>query len=216
MKIRFFRRLKRKLSFSSKSHGSRYYFQQNVIKDKADLKLILNPLPKTEVFKSDKSFLFNEIPLGEITYKTLRSKLGSPSYILWNDEQIPKHRIYFYREHFGSYKFMMQYHFIEKRFVFACNRISSHNGLTTNDKVEIIRQLLIKYTDLENSELKDDFEVKLMDKDGNIIFTYDSVYFFVNYLPNNENTQHLIKEFGLETDIRESLSNHVDGLKDLI
>ncbi|NOX85573.1 MAG: hypothetical protein GXO86_06375 [Chlorobi bacterium] len=216
MKIRFFRRLKRKLRFSSKSHGSRYYFQQNVIKDMADLKLTLNPLPKTKVVESDKSFLFNEIPLREITYKTLKAKRGSPAYILWNDEQIPKHRVYFYREHFGSYKFLMQYHFIEKRFVFACNRISSHNGLTNSDKEEIIRQLLTKYTGLEIKKSKSNFEVKLIDKEGNIIFTYDSVYFLVNYLPNNENTRHLIKEFGLETEIRESLSNHRENLKDLI
>ncbi len=216
MKIRFFRRLKQKLSFSKKDHGSRYYVQQNVIKDKADLKLTLNPLPKTEVFKSDKSFLFNEIPLKEITHKALKAKLGSPAYVLWNDDQIPKHRIYFYRERVGSYKFLMQYHFIEKRFVFACNRISSHNGLTNNDREEIIRQLLLKYTDRDIKGPQDDFEVKMMDGEGNIIFTYDSVYFFVNYLPNNENTQHLIREFGLETDIKESLANHRESLKDLI
>jgi len=216
MKIKFFRNLKKKLSFSSKNHSSKYYFQQNVIKDKADLKLTLNPLPKTEVYKSAGSFLFNEIPLKEITHKTLKAKLGTPAYVLWNDDQIPKHRIYFYRERFGSYKFLMQYHFIEKRFVFACNRISSHNGLSKNDREEIVRQLLLKYTDLEIKEPKDDFEVKMIDKEGNIIFTYDSVYFYVNYLPNNENTQHLIKEFGLDSNVKESLSNHRESLKDLI
>ena len=214
MRIKLFRKLRRKFRLR-KRHGSKYYFQQNLIKDRNDLVLILDPLPGKEVIKSEKTFLFNGIPLGEITRKSMKSELGSPAYILWNDENIPKHKVYFYREYVRSYKFLIQYHFIENKFIFACNRISAHNGLSDEDKQEVVKQLLLKYTDRNPEKPNDNLQLKLTDKNGNIISTTDTVYFLVNYLPNNEHTRHLIKKFGLVAENNER--NHFSkNLKNII
>jgi len=202
MSFKLFRKFRRKIKVR-KNHSSKYYHQQNLIKDKADLIVTLNPLPSTEVYNSDKSFMFNNILLNNLDLKTMKDKLGSPAYVLWNDEMIPKHKIFYYRDHIGNYKFLMQVHFINKNFVFASNRISSRDRLTERDKQEIVRQLLLKYTDRDADEPRDDFELKLIDKDGNTIFTNDTVYFYVNYLPNNDYTRQLIEELNIDTSDRD-------------
>lgn len=215
MKFKLFRKLRRKTNFS-KGRGLRYYSQENVIKDNADLVITLNPLPKTEIIKANKTFSFNGMPLNEINRKTLKNRSNAPSYVLWNNEYIPKHKIYFYREHIGLYKFMMQYHFIDNRFFFACNRISSHNRLTENDKNEIVGQLFKKYIGDENAIPKDNFEIKLVDEENNIIFTNDSVYYYINYLPNNETTRKLIEKLGIHTDNRENLIMLREDINEII
>jgi len=215
MKFSLFRKLRKKARFG-KSHGSRYYYQENVVKDQAELMLILKPLPKTKITKANKTFSINGMPLGEITHKILKAKSGIPSYILWNNEYIPKHKVYYYREHIGLYKFLMQYHFIDNRFFFASNRISSHNRLTQNDKSEIVGQLIKKYTGKEKPVMKENFEIKLTDEEGNIIFTNDTVYYYINYLPNNETTRNLIKKLGIDTDDREKLTMLREDINELI
>lgn len=215
MKIKLFRRLRKRAKLA-KSHDSRYYHQENVIKDKADLVVTLNPLPQTNGYKAKKTFSYNRQPLEEITQKSLKSRLGSPSYILWNHEEIPKHKVYYYRDHIGLYKFLMQYHFFNNQFFFASTRISAQNRLTPKDKTEIVNQLLKKYLDKKPVKTMDDFEIKLIDKNNNLIYTYDTVYFYINYLLNNDTSRLLAEKLGVNKDNGPDFEKLEDEINELI
>ena len=177
----------RKRAKLAKSHDSRYYHQENVIKDKADLVVTLNPLPQTNGYKAKKTFSYNRQPLEEIT-----------------------------RDHIGLYKFLMQYHFFNKQFFFASTRISAQNRLTPKDKKEIVNQLLKKYLDKKPVKTMDDFEIKLIDKNNNLIYTYDTVYFYINYLLNNDTSRLLAEKLGVNKDNGPDFEKLEDEINEMI
>jgi len=199
MAAKFLKRFRKRLSKLRNKNAS-YFIQENVIQGSGDIKSILNPLPGEKAVETKKSIAINEIPLNEITTKKLKSKFGVPSYILKNDQNIPKHKVYFFRDRVGFYKLLMQFHFINNQFFFASTRISVPKGISLERKREIVKQALVKYTGATERKQVKTLDIKLVDKNQNLLFVYDYVSFYLNYLAHNDLKEKLIEEYCTITD----------------
>ena len=193
-----FKRFKKKLpSVTAKS--SAYYTRENIILNMADLLRILNGAPELKEFKTDKELTFNNIPLLEINQAILKRNFDKPAYVLSRSAHIPGHKVVFYKDSVLHFKFLIQYHFINDQFFFACNRLSSHAVLSDSNKKSIINRISKKYLGEENSsDIKP--VIKVVDPNGSIIYTIDDVYFYMYYLPQNETKELLIKKYTDYTD----------------
>ena len=187
-----FKRFKKNLPIST-SKGSAYYRRENVIGNYDDLKKVLEAAPKIPEVKTDVEITFNTIPLNDITIADLKKKFDNPSFVLKN-ENIDGHMVLFYKDSVAYYKFLIQYHFINNKFFFAGNKISSMGVLNDEDKQKIIGRISKKYLheDFDNSE---GWKIKVIDPNGSIIHTLDDVYFHLYYLAGNETTKGLIKQY---------------------
>lgn len=191
-----FKRFKKTLPAST-SKGSTYYERENTIGNLDDLKKVLEGAPKIPSSKTDVEITFNNIPLNEITLAGLKKKFGAPAYVHKN-ELIDGHAVLFYRESVNYYKFLIQYHFINNKFFFASNKISSMGVLNDDDINKILSRISNKYL---NKEFKDKQgrQMKVTDPNGSIIYTFDDVYFHLLYLVNNETTRNLIEKYADHT-----------------
>lgn len=189
----WFKKFKKSVPITTSS-GSTYYKRENNIQNVTDLKEILSGAPKIPELKTDVGITLNNISLSGITVSAIKKKFGTPSYILKNEE-IDSHVVYFYKESVAYYKFMIQYHFINNKFFFAGNKISSMGVLNDEDKVKVISRISKKYLGKEYDPSKG-WLMKVKDPDGNIIYTIDDVYFHLYYLANNKTTEELIKHYG--------------------
>ena len=103
-----------------------------------------------------------------------------------NKENIPGHMIYFYRDTAGYYKFLFQFHFLNGEFFFLKNKISSSASIVSvEDKEKVISQLASKYK-VEDRKTSGSFLFQVNDSKGNIAYTADTVYFYINYLRGGE------------------------------
>lgn len=191
---KLFKRFRKRISKIRNKNAS-YFIQENVIQGSGDLRAVLDPLPKVKVQTAKRQIAINELQLNEITIRKLRSKFGVPSYILKNYNHIDKHKVYFFRDRVGFYKLLMQFHFINNHFFFASTRISVPKGISFERKREIVKQILMKYTGTTEKKQVKDIEIKLVDENNNILFVFDYVSFYLNYLPQNELKDNLFKEF---------------------
>ena len=190
----FSRRIKKKLAASS-SKNATYYKRENIIANIEDLQRVLNPLPKITIQHTKTLITFNTFPLTLITFGAIKKEAGNPTFVLNNSEYIDKHEVIFYKDGVDYYKFLIQYHFINDRFFFASNKISSMGILSSDDKNKIVEQINAKYLGaLSNDSIKD-LIVKVADDNNSIITTSDDVYFHVNYLAGNDTTQQLIRKY---------------------
>lgn len=174
--------------------NSTYYTRENIILNIPDLVRILQGAPDMKGVKTDKEITFNNIPLLEITPAVLKSKFSKPSYVLDRSTSIPGHKVIFYKDSVLHYKFLIQYHFINEKFFFACNRLSSHAVLSDNDKMKIINRISNKYLGEDDiSPIK--AVIKVADSNGSLIYTIDDVYFYMHYLPANNTKEELLKMY---------------------
>lgn len=183
-----------------RSRNASYFIQENVIQGNGDLKSILNPLPGVKALTTNRAIAINELPLNEITVRKLRAKFGVPSYILKNNNNIEKHKVYFFRDRVGFYKLLMQFHFINNEFFFASTRISVPKGISVERKREIVKQVLMKYTGATERKQVKELDIKLIDENNNVFFVFDYVSFYLNYLPQNELKDKLFEEYCTVTD----------------
>lgn len=199
MAAKLLKRLKKRLSKLRNKNAS-YFIQENVVQGNGDLKAILSPLPGIKPIETNRTIAIYEIPLNDITYKSLKNKFGYPSFILKNDHNIEKHKVYFYRDKVGHYKLLMQFHFIENQFFFGSTRISVPKGISTESKLKIVKQALIKYTSATERKQVKELDIKLIDENSNILFVFDYVSFYMNYLVNNDMTKKLYEEYCVGSD----------------
>jgi len=191
---KLFKRFKKRYS-KLRNRNASYFIQENVIQGNGDLRSILNPLPDVKVQTATRNISINELPLNEISIRKLKVKFGVPSYILKNYDHIEKHKVYFFRDRVGFYKLLMQFHFINNQFFFASTRISVPKGLSVDRKHEIIKQVLIKYTGATERKQVKDLDIKLIDENNNMLFVFDYVSFYLNYLAQNDLKERLIKKY---------------------
>jgi hypothetical protein len=112
-----------------------------------------------------------------------------------NGENIPGHKVYFYRDTAGYYKFLFQFHFFNGEFFFLKNKISSAAAVVSpEDKNKVINQLTTKYA-VDDREDKSSFLIKITDVNGNIAYTTDTVYFYINYLRGGEYMEKLKAQY---------------------
>ena len=187
-----FRKFKKKLPVST-SKNSTYYKRENAIGNSTDLMRILSGAPEAGEYATSKTITFNTLPLKEITLAGLKKQFGNPSFIYEND-MIDGHKVLFYKDSVAYYKFLVQYHFINGKFFFAANKISSMGVLSDEDKIKIIQRITKKYLDREYAP-EFGWHVKVKDPDGSIIYTIDDVYFHIYYLAGNEATLELLKKY---------------------
>lgn len=193
MAAKLVKRIKKRISKIRNKNAS-YFIQENVVQGFGDLKAVLNPLPDIDPLTSTKTIAINEIPLNDITIKSVKEKFGVPSYVLKNGQNIENHKVYFFRDRVGFYKLMLQFHFINNNFFFASTKISVPKGITTERKKQIVKQALVKYTGANESKQIKELDVKITDEHNNMLFVFDYVSFYLNYLPDNETCKILYEE----------------------
>ena len=208
-----FKRFKKNLPLST-SKGSAYYKRENIISNYDDLKKVLEAAPGIPEAKTAVEISFNTIPLNDISIADLKKRFDNPSFI-YNNENIEGHTVLFYKDSVAYYKFLIQYHFINNKFFFAGNKISSMGVLNDEDKQKIIGRISKKYLkkDFQNTE---GWKIKVIDPNGSIIHTIDDVYFHLYYLAGNKTTQELIEQYAEHiteqdspTGFKESLDQYI-------
>lgn len=199
MTAKLLKRLKKRISKIRNKNAS-YFIQENVVQGHGDLKAVLNPLPEVKPVEAEKTIAINEIPLNEISPKSLKEKFGYPSFILKNGHNIENHKVYFFRDRVGYYKIMLQFHFINNVFFFASTKISVPKGITIDKKRQIVKQALVKYTSATERKQVKDVDIKIVDEHNNMLFVFDYVSFYLNYLVDNETKEELYQEFCVESE----------------
>ena len=139
-----FRKFKKKLPAVS-NKNSAYYNRENTIETLQDLNKILKGAPEIKGIKTDKEITFNNISVLDITPTILRNTFDNPTHVIDRSDYIPGHKVVFYKENVLHYKFLIQYHFINEKFFFASNKISSITMLSNNDKMKILNRIAKKY-----------------------------------------------------------------------
>jgi hypothetical protein len=183
--LSFFRKPKKK----GPTKNSSFYHRENAIQNTDELKKVFEVMAPT---KTKNKILFQGISLDNIFLKTIEKQFGEESSHLDRDEEIFGHKVYFYRKTVENYTLLMQLHFINEVFFMACTKISSESSLlTTKDKQKIILKLLNHFPDIETTD--NSFEYRFSDPDGNVIFTEDNVFLYINYYANNEAVRNMKK-----------------------
>lgn len=174
--------------------GSGYYIRENMFEEIRDLKRVLTNGLKPPFNETEKEITFHGLPLKEHSQRMIRKKFGNPIYILDNSKSIDGHKVYFYKDSVNVYKFLIQYHFINDEFFFACNKVSSIRILSEDDKAKVIGRIKTKYFGEDANEIEG-LMVKVKDPNNNILFTRDDVYYYLNYLVFNKTTKQLLEKY---------------------
>ncbi len=184
----FFKQSKKKTS----QKGSSFYHRENLIQTIEELNDLLNRLKANDANESKANILFQGNELDSIYEKNLENDFGEESFILEPDSEILNHIVYYYRIVSGNLRFLIQIHFIDNQFMFASNKVYSDALLSISDKQKVVKQITSKYFPEADIET---IMFNLKDAKGNILFTHDHVYYYINYLPNNAINQKLTKQY---------------------
>ncbi len=170
------------------SRNSAFYNRENHIVSMENLvdTIFYEPEEETALRESSKVLVFGKIPIQEITEDRLLDVMDKSDFTIDNNDNIPGHKVYFYRDTAGYYKFLFQFHFLNGKFFFLKNKISSSASVVSaEDKTKVITQLTTKYQ-VDDRENLNSFLIQITDSKGNIAYTTDSVYFYINYLRGGE------------------------------
>jgi len=213
-----FKKLNKKSKISkTTSKNAVFYGRENHIVSMDDFieTIFHEPQEGTEFRKTDKSLVFGKIPIHEITEERLLDIMDKSDFTLDNSESIPGHVVYFYRDTAGYYKFLFQFHFLNGEFFFLKNKISSSATIVSSeDKTKVISQLSSKYN-VPDKEDKNNFIYQINDSNGNIAYTTDAVYFYINYLRGGDFMNKLHKKYAnyepeeIEDEFGESLEKYL-------
>ena len=184
----FFKQSKKKTS----QKGSSFYHRENLIQTIEELNDLLNRLKANDANESKANILFQGNELDSISEKNLENDFGEESFILEPDSEILNHIVYYYRIVSGNLRFLIQVHFIDNQFMFASNKVYSDALLSISDKQKVVKQITSKYFPEADKET---IMFNLKDAKGNVLFTHDHVYYYINYLPNNAINQKLKKQY---------------------
>jgi hypothetical protein len=189
----FFKKFKKKIPVTS-SKSSSYFVRENVFEELRDLKKILKIGLEPPFSVTEKEITFHGVPLSTTTQQVIKKKFGNPFYVLDNSEVIAGHTVFFYKDSIATYKFLIQYHFIDNIFFFASNKVSSIRVLSEKDKEKVIKRIKVKYFGDDAEEIKG-LLVKVKDPNNSVLFTLDDVYYHLNYLLNNKTTKSLVEKY---------------------
>jgi len=172
--------------------GRTFYERENLIQTIEELKDCLDHIGSEKLTKSNANFLFQGKELDAITEKNLENDFGEESFLLHPDNNVTGHKVYYYRITSGHLRFLIQMHFIDDGFFFASTKVYSDSLLSTNDKQRVIKRIIDKYYPAANENT---FHFNIEDPNGNILFTKDDVYYYINYLANNSVTKNIKKQY---------------------
>ncbi len=187
---------KQKLSKTTSKNAAFYNRENHIVSmDNFIATIFHEPEEGTELRNSVKRLVFGKVPIDEITEESLFDVMDKADFTIDNSDNIPGHKIYFYRDTAGYYKFLFQFHFYNGEFLFLKNKISSAATIVSaEDKTKVISQLASKYK-VEDKKVSNSFLFQITDANGNIAYTTDTVYFYVNYLRGGKNLEKLHKQY---------------------
>ncbi|MFK5854614.1 MAG: hypothetical protein QM503_00695 [Bacteroidota bacterium] len=205
--LSFFKSSKKK----TPKKGATFYHRENKIQTIEELNIILKRLSSTTSTLTNSNILFQGFELDSISEKSLEKDFGEESFLLEPDSDILNHKVYYYRIASSSLRFLIQIHFIGDEFFFATTKVYSDSLLSQSDKQKVTSQIISKYYPNADS---DTIDFKLKDPKGNILFTHDHVYYYIQYLPNNALNQKLIKQYGSfkRVDANQEINDTLDKL----
>ena len=172
--------------------GRAFYERENLIQTIDELKILLNLLDSDKPTKSDANFLFQGKELDTISEKNLDKDFGEESFLLEPDNNVVDHIVYYYRITSGHLRFLIQIHFIKSEFFLASTKVYSDSLLSKNDKQKVVSRIVSKYSPEAD---EDTLEFNIKDPIGNILYTKDDVYYYINYLANNSVTKELKRKY---------------------
>lgn len=181
-----------KSSKKTPKKGQSFYHRENLIQTMDELNSILSHLNAPNPLKTEKELLFKGFDLDSIIEKNLEYDFGEESFLLQPDSVLEGHKIYFYRISSEHFRFLIQLHFIDDQFFFAVNKVYSESLLSDKDKQKVIKQITNKYYPDAPDDL---IEFDLEDPKGNVLTTYNDIYYYIKYLPNNSINQKLKKKY---------------------
>lgn len=205
--LSFFKSSKKK----TPKKGATFYHRENKIQTIEELNIIHKRLSSTTSTLTKSNILFQGFELDNISEKSLEKDFGEESYLLEPNSDILDHKVYYYRIASSSLRFLIQIHFIGDQFFFATTKVYSDSLLSLSDKQKVTSQIISKYSPNSDSDTTD---FKLKDPKGNILFTHDHVYYYIQYLPNNALNQKLIKQYGgyKRVDANQEIQDTLDKL----
>ena len=187
----FFRK-KEPESLTSKSS---YYERECVVNTTTDLFLLLSDVKNFNFEKTNIDITISNVSLIGINPKNVTKNLGTPKYIFDNNENIPGHKVLFYKEEADIYRFLIQFHFINDKLFYVANKIYTGMSLSDSNKEKIVKQLALKYLNINNFDVPEEYGIFIEDNKKNKLFTRDGVYFYVNYFSGDDVTKCLWNKY---------------------
>ena len=173
--------------------GASFYSRENLVQTAEELSKLSNHLDSKESTITDTNIVFQGFNLDEINEKTLEKNFGEEAYILNHECELPNHKVYYYRIESTSFRFLVQIHFSDGKFFFAGTKVYADSLLSEKQKLTVTQQIARKYLSDPNSK---ENEFNITDKNGNVLYTKDDVFYYLKYVPNNELTRKIKKQYG--------------------
>ncbi len=168
--------------------GLVFYERENLCQTVGELKKIIDKIEDPNHMTTQNPIEFHGNKLTDISEKVIISDFGDESFLLKPETIVENSKVYFFRLYSEHLKFLIQVHFQGGKFYFASTKVYGDALLSDNDKTKVINRIIKKYIpDADMSE----FEFSIKDPAGNILYTKDDVFFYINYLANNEVTNNL-------------------------
>ncbi len=184
---------KNKKKTSSSKRGIDYYNRENQIQTIGELSTVLSKLNSQFQSNTETKLVFHNKELSSITKSKLQDDFGKHSCVLNPESGINGHEIYFYRIVSGDFRFLQQLHFIDNDFFFAATKISTEAAMTEKEKKIIVDSIKKKYFPNEDCK-NENYEIK--DPLGNILLTYDNIFYYLKYVVNNDISKKLLAQYG--------------------
>lgn len=181
---------------------STYYIREGLVHNISDLIKLLLPAKEANTLEENTTIeiKFKNLSLTDLTEREIISEMGQPIYIHDNSEALQGHKVLFYKEDVEFYRFLVQFHFMNDKFFFVSNKVTSSGMLSETEKGKIVNQICNKYLN-KTADKQHKFLFRLTDKNGSLLNTIDDVYFYVNYLSGGSIKAKLINRFSDSSNI---------------
>lgn len=192
--------------------GGSFYHRENIILTTEELEKLFDQYNSESIVKTNTQIQIQGNNLDNITTKNIKTLFGEESFITEeNDDFIDNHSIYFYRYTSQQLRFLTQIHFSNNEFFLAATKVYADHILSDKEKQDVFNRLKNKYCP-DNKNIKKEFNIE--DKLGNLLSTYDDMYFYIRYIPNNKtifSIKNHLKEFS-KKDTEMNADNELDKL----
>jgi len=182
------------------SRGLSYYERENLVHTLQDLKSVCSPRGKN-IYTTDKTIMFNNLVLSEITEQILISVFGEVEYTLSTFEDIDNYNTIFYRHIVGGINYLMQFHFYEDTLLFVNNKISKSFVFNSADRKTIVKKIQEKYIPNIDINFSNGFDLQISGANNNLLYINDSVDFSIIYINNSQVLKDLLRKEKTDPDL---------------
>ena len=206
--LSFFKPSKKNLH---KKKGNSFYHRENIILTIDDLNNILKHFDSESLVPTNRKIQILGNDIDSINLKSIKTFFNEESYILEEPNFIDNHNIYYYRNTSQQFKFLTQLHFCGKEFFLGATKVYADHIFSEKEKKDLLKSITNKYCPDKNCDKK---EVDIIDNDGNLLSTYDDIYFYIRYVPNTDTIKKLKMKFRgyVKQDPRNKMKEELDRL----